>query len=192
MRTKVFLFMLIILLIPRVILSQESENKEITTYKKNQIGIQFNPFINEQFFNFRYMNTISAVRYSHRITKNFTSGVELSFNLPINISSIQNFQIYNYFMYNIGLITRYSVLSERQIQVFAEASPFYSHYWRELTSSSDPTSYTDYKFGYYVAPGVTLFSKNKRVSFDLYYKFSNLYFINGNKSVLSYKVNYNF
>jgi len=182
----------IIVSFPHLIESASSQDIEKAFLLKNQIGIQFNPFIDEQFFNFRYMNTISAVRYSYKITKNLSSGVEFSGTFPINISSIQNFQIYNYFMYNIGFVARYSVLSERRIQVFAEASPFYSHYWRELTSSSDPTAYTDYKFGYYVAPGLTLYSKNKRFSLDLYYKFSNLYFINGNKSVLSYKVNLNF
>jgi hypothetical protein len=39
---------------------------------------------------------------------------------------------------------------------------------------------------------MTLYSNSKRISFDLYYKFSNLTFTDGNKSVLSYKVNFNF
>jgi hypothetical protein len=191
MRTKVFLFTLIILLIPKVILSQKSENEENPTYKKNQIGIQLNPYINERFLmagGLRMIDVVSSLRYGYRITKNVTAGMEFSCGFPININARQNFKNFNYFGYKIGLYTRYSILSERRFQIFAEASPYFSHYWRELTSSSDQTPHTDNKFGYYVAPGVTLFSKSKRISFDLYYKFSNLRYT----SVLSYKVNFNF
>lgn len=191
MRTKVFLFTLIILLIPKVILSQKSENEENPTYKKNQIGIQLNPYINERFLmagGLRMIDVVSSLRYGYRITKNVTAGMEFSCGFPININARQNFKNFNYFGYKIGSYARYSILSERRFQIFAEASPYFSHYWRELTSSSDQTPYTDNKFGYYVAPGVTLFSKSKRISFDLYYKFSNLKYT----SVLSYKVNFNF
>jgi len=191
MRTKVYLFTFILLLVPMVLLSQDSEIKEITTFKKNQIGIQLNPFINDQFFDFQIMNTVSALRYGYRITKNLTTGFEFSCSFPININSSQ-FSYFNSFEYKTGLYTRYSILSERRFQIFAEASPFFSHYWKELTSSFDLTPYRSHRFGYYVAPGLTLYSKSNRVSFDLYYKFSNFPFLNGNKSVLSYKVNFNF
>jgi hypothetical protein len=191
MRTKVYLFTFILLLIPKVLLSQESENNGNTTYKKNQIGIQLNPYINERFLmagGLRMIDVVSSLRYGYSITKNVTAGMEFSCGFPININAHQNFKNFNYFGYKIGSYARYSILSERRFQIFAEASPYFSHYWRELTSSSDQTPYTDNKFGYYVAPGVTLFSKSKRISFDLYYKFSNLKYT----SVLSYKVNFNF
>jgi hypothetical protein len=191
MRTKVFLFTIIILLIPKVILSQKSENQDITTYKKNQIGIQLNPVINDQLFDTQIMNTVAALRYGYRITKNLTTGFEFSCSFPININSSQ-FSYFNSFEYKTGIYARYSILSERRFQIFAEASPFFSHYWKELTSSFDLTPYRSHRFGYYVAPGLTLYSKSKRVSFDLYYKFSNFPFSNGKKSVLSYKVNFNF
>lgn len=196
MRTRVYLFTLIILLIPKVLLSQDSENKEKTIYKKNQIGIQFNPFITERLLSaggLRMIDAVSSLRYGYRITKNVTTGMEFSCTFPINInSSDRNFQYYKYFSYRIGLLTRYSILSDKRFQVFAEVSPFFGHYYKELYSSSDDSPYRTNKIGYYVAPGVTLYSKSKRVSFDLYYKFSNLWFLNGNKSVLSYKFNFNF
>lgn len=138
------------------------------------------------------MPTVSALRYGYRITKNITTGMEFSCGFPIHINSGQSWHYFNYFSYRVGIFGRYSILTEKRFQIFAEASPFFSHYWRELTSSSDQTPYRDNNFGYYVAPGVTLYTKSKRISFDLYYKFSNLSFINGNNSVLSYKVNYNF
>jgi hypothetical protein len=178
--------MFILLLVPKVLLSQESDNKGSTIYKKNQIGIQFNPYINEQFFDFKIMNTVSALRYGYRITKNITTGMEFSCNFPINIGSGQSF---NYFNYRIGLFGRYSILAEKRFQIFAEASPYYFHSYAEYISSPD---YKFNKFGVYVAPGVSLYSKSKKFSFDLYYKLSDLSLVNGKKSVLSYKVNYNF
>lgn len=138
------------------------------------------------------IDAISAIRYGYRITKNVTTGMEFPCGFPFNKNSGQNFRYFNYFDYKIGLYARYSILSERRFQIFAEASPHFTHYWRELTSSSDQTPFRDNKFGYYVAPGVTLYSKSRRIRFDLYNKFSNLAFTNINNSVLSYKVNFNF
>jgi hypothetical protein len=195
MRPKTFLITLIVLIFPEILLSQVIENKTTFSYKKSQIGIQFNPFINERLLStggLRMIDVVTALRYGYRITKNVTTGMEFSCGFPININSGQNFRYFNYFGYKIGLYARYSILAERRFQIFAEASPFFSHYYRELISSSDPSPFRINKFGYYVAPGVTLYSKSKRISFDLYYKFSNLAFKNGNNSVLSYKVSYNF
>jgi len=192
MRTKVYLFTLIILLIPKVVLSQNSETKESTTYKKNQVGIQFNPIINERLLSsggFGLIETVSSLRYGYRITKNFTTGMEFVCKFPIltNPSYREESEKYNYFVYRIGLITRYSILSEKRFQVFAEVSPFFVHAYKEVVNSGDPAPYRNDEFGFYAAPGVTLYSKSRRVSFDLYYEFS---FTGYN--MLSYKVNYNF
>ncbi len=194
MRIKIILTTIILLILPKVMLSQDSANKEKTIYKKNQIGIQFNPYINEQLFKpggLRNMPTVSALRYGYRINKNVTTGMEFSCGFPININSGQNFQYFNYFSYNIGLYARYSILTEKRFRIFAEASPYFSHYYREWTSINDPSPYKINKFGYYVAPGVTLYSKNKKFSFDLYSRFSNLS-LKYNKFNLSYKFNFNF
>lgn len=168
-------------------ITASSQEQEKSSFLRNQIGIQFNPYINEQFFDFKRMNTVSALRYGYRITKNVTSGIEFSFNFPIYINTDQRIRWYSY---KVGLLTRYSILPERRFQLFAEASPYYSHSYTEGIKQ-----YPDYKFnqfGIYVAPGVSLYSKNKKFSFDLYYKFSNQWIINNNKSVMSYKFNYNF
>lgn len=163
-----------------------SQEKGNSSFFRNQIGIQLNPYMDEQFFDSHFKNTVFALRYGYRITKNITTGMEFSCNFPINIGSSQSF---HYFSYRIGLLTRYSILSDRRFQIFAEASPYYLH---SNTEGSKPTDYKFNQFGVYVAPGVSLYSKSKKISFDLYYKFSNLSFVNAKKSVLSYKVNYFF
>lgn len=170
-----------------------SQEQEKPSFRRNQIGIQLNPIFDEQFFTFiGYMRTVAALRYGNRITRNVTAGMEFGCSFPIDINSGRNFSYYNYFSYRAGLYTRYSILAERRFQIFAEASPHFSHYRSEMTSTFDPSAYRISKFGYYVAPGVSLYSKSRRISFDIYYKFSNLMFMNGNKSVVSYKINYNF
>jgi len=195
MRTKIYPFIFILLLIPKELISQHSDNNGSTSQNKNQIGIQFNPFINERLLSaggLRFVQVVSSLRYGYRVTKNITTGLEFSCYFPVSIGSGHNLNHYNYFNYRIGLFTRYLYPAYSRFQIFAEASPYYSHYWGELTSYSDKTPYRDDKFGYYVAPGVTFYSKSKRISFDLYYKFSNLMFTNGKKAVISYKVNFNF
>ena len=191
MQIRVILITIILLILPKVLASQDSRDT-IRIYKKNQIGIQLNPYINEQLFTpggLRYTTTVSAIRYGHRVTKNITTGLDFSCFFPISRSASPYF---NFFDYKIGLFTRYLYPAYSRFQIFAEVSPYYSHYWRELIPYGYPTPYRNYKFGYYFAPSVSFYSKNRRMSFDQYYKFSNLMFTNGKKAVISYKVNFNF
>jgi hypothetical protein len=166
---------------------QEQPKSSDIAYLKNQIGIQFNPYIDDLLFQpgIPYIITISALRYGYRITKNVTSGMEFSYIFPINVNLKHQYFHHD----NIGLLTRYSILSDKRFQIFAEASPYYSHIKVKYMDASDTTIN---RFGIYIAPGVSLFSRNKKFSLDLYYKFSNLTFVNGKKSVFSYKVNFNF
>lgn len=178
-----------------VVFSQADQHKPEQTFRRNQIGIQLNPYINNRLLSsggLRIIDVVSSLRYGYRITKNVTTGVEFSSQFPININSGYQFHYFNFSGYNISFFFKYSILADKRFQLFAEASPYVSHFYREWTSSSDHSAIRFNKMGFYVAPGLTLYSKSKRISFDLYYKFSNISFINGNKSVISYKVNYNF
>ena len=168
-------------------ISAFSQEQEKSSFLKNQIGIQFNPYIDDLLFQsgIPYITTISALRYGYRITKNVTSGMEFSYIFPINVNLKHQYFHHD----NIGLLTRYSILSDKRFQIFAEASPYYSHIKVKYIDASDTTIN---RFGIYIAPGTSFFSRNKKFSLDLYYKFSNLTFVNGKKSVLSYKVNFNF
>ncbi|MBK9388777.1 MAG: hypothetical protein IPN68_00815 [Bacteroidetes bacterium] len=190
MQIKVILIAIILLMLPRVLASQESRDT-IRIYKKNQIGLQLNPILNETLFQtggLRYMYNIAALRYGNRITKNLTSGIEFSCSFPLHY----NVSIINFFNYRVGIFARYTYPAYSRFQIFAEASPYYFHYWREITATYNPVPIRADKFGYYAAPGLSLYTKNKKISFDLFYKFSNLRFQNGKKSVFSYKVNINF
>lgn len=186
MQIKGILIMIILLVLPKALASQDSRDT-VRIYKKTQIGIQLNPYINEHLLSpggFRNMATVSAIRYGRRVTKNFTTGFDFSCFFNINTAR-GNYA--NYFRYTIGIYTRYLYPAYSRFQLFAEVSPYYLHFWSEITATGIPAPYRDSRYGYYVAPGVTLYTKNKKVSFDLYYKFID----NGN-SEISYKVNLNF
>ena len=167
-----------------------SQEKEEPSFYRNQVGVQFNPLINELLLSsggLRMIQTVSAIRYGYRITKNLTTGMEFDCCFPIFINFGDQYHLFNYFSYSMALFSRYSVFSEKRFQMFAEVSPYFGHYYKEVWISGDPTPYRAYKFGCYVAPGVNCYSKSRRVSFDLYCKF---YFTG--HTMLSYKVNYNF
>lgn len=189
MKRTLFLSTIIFFLFFTSALSQEKVNAPLF---RNQLGIQFNPIINKRLLSnggFGLIETVSSLRYGYRITKNLTTGLEFVCKFPILTYSSyrKKSQNFNYFIYRIGLNTRYSILSDKRFQVFAEVSPYFVHAYKELLNSSDPAPYRNDEFGCYAAPGVTLYSKSRRVSFDLYSEFS----FNG-QIMLSYKVNFIF
>jgi hypothetical protein len=169
------------------------QDKEELSFYRNQVGIQFNPIINERLLSnggFGLIETVSSLRYGYRITKNFTTGVEFVYKFPIltNSSYRENSEKFNYSIYRISLIARYSILSEKRFQLFAEVSPYFVHAYKEIMwNSGAPAPYRTNEFGCYAAPGITLYSKSRRISLDLYSEFS----FTG-QTIISYKVNFNF
>lgn len=169
-----------------------SQDKQEPSFYRNQVGIQFNPIINKRLLSnggFGLIETVSSLRYGYRITKNFTTGMEVVFKFPLltNPSKREESDKFNYFVYSIGLTERYSIFSDKRLQVFAEVSPYFAQAYKEVWNSGDPAPYRNDEFGCYAAPGVTLYSKSRRVSYDLYYEI----FFTGH-TMLSYKVNCNF
>ena len=164
-----------------------SRGDEKPTFKRNQIGIQFNPYIDEDFFTFSDFRAVSSIRFNYKLTKSISTGLEFSYIFPVNSTS--NRPDINYL--KIGVISRYTIRPMKRFQVFAEASP-YILYIQGQTFPPPGEKFLDHRYAFYIAPGVSIYSKSKKFSFDLYYKFSNQRLINGNNSVLSYKLNYNF
>lgn len=177
----------VLLLLSRVAVSQELPKSLDINSTYNQIGIQLNPFLDEEFFQGLVMNTVYAIRYGYKIAEPITIGAEFSGYFPyfFNLSNPVN-----YYNYNFGIFSRYSLWNKKRIQGFLELSPYYSYRFQE--ESQYTSEIKESKFGIYLAPGISFFSKNKKFSVDLYYKFSNLAFVNSKQSVFSYKVNYNF
>lgn len=180
---------LLLLILDSILLSGSVfSQQEIPSFPKNQVGIQLNPYLDKDLFN-GLMHPIVGIRYGYKIIKPLMVGAEVSGSCTYFFHHTDHIPVYNI---RAGLFTRYSIPSAKRLQGFVEVSPYISHTFYKHTSSVDDSELIINKFGIYIAPGISLYSKNKRFSFDLYYKFSNLKNFNGQRSVVSYKFNFNF
>ncbi len=183
MKRVLLLSVFFIVLFPGLVFSQQ----EKPVILRNQIGIQLNPYLNEDFFTFSNFHIVSSSRYCYRVTKNISLGTEFSYIFPVR--EISNAKDPSYL--KIGFLSRYSIRTSKRIQMFAEVSPYYLYIQGEtFFPPIEKVHFHTYSF--YVAPGLSFYSKNKRFSLDLYYKFSNKRYFYSKYSVISYKFNINF
>jgi len=184
MKTRTLVFSLIIFSSSVVVLSQNLEKRTTPTYLKNQIGLQLNP----HFENGTFDAIIYGFKYGYSISKPVTLGAEISGSFPAFNNSMVPFTDFK-----AGAFARYTFRPERRIQIFLETSPFYAYTYVRLAQNQNYESDLELnKFGIYVAPGLSLFTKNHRFSLDLYYKF---YIHDENYihlDIISYKVNFHF
>jgi hypothetical protein len=179
MRTMTAIISLMLLFSSTVSYSQSQEKVSNTIGKKSLIGIQYNPIYVDDW---TYVANLFSIRYGYKIAKPLTIGTELTgYFYQKNISLFQD----NYYL-STNLFLRYSIRSEKRIQGFLEVSPYANLYFIK------PMNYQDMDWNIYVAPGLSVFSKNKKLSMDLYYKFSTQTFMDGGHGSLSYKLNFHF
>lgn len=160
---------------------------------KHSIGFQVNPYFDDLLFSSTSVKPVYALRYTYNINDHLSLGPEFSGYNIIMLNSDPNFTISNY---NFGVFARYSLLPESRIKPFFEVSPYYTfHSYKNFPEANYygtlPPEKTSY-FSGFIAPGISLYSKSRKVSLDLMYKFSDKPFVNGNKSVFSYRLNFNF
>jgi hypothetical protein len=158
----------------------------------HSIGLQLNPYLDEQLFTGTFIKPVYALRYKFGIGEHISLGPELSgFYAKSQVTD------YSSSSFNVGGFFRYTFLPASRIKPFLEISPYYTFYsYKNGPTDSyngelDPNGSSSYLSGY-IAPGISLFSKSKKISLDLFYKFSNKNFVNDKQSVLSYRLNFNF
>ena len=156
----------------------------------HSIGIQLNPYLNKSLFDGNAIMPVYALRYTFSIKDHITLGPELSGYFK-RVPSVG--PAYKSSRINLGGFFRYSFLPESRVKPFFELSTYYNFYnYKLLETGGTETSGSDSYLSGYLAPGISLFSKSRKFSVDLFYKFSNKDFINDKQSVLSYRLNYNF
>lgn len=159
---------------------------------KHSFGLQLNPYVDGHLFNHEFYSPVYAFRYTFGIKEHITLGPELS---GFYTKAYAN--DFTFGNINVGGYLRYSFLPQSRIKPFIEASSYYTyHYWKNgpeivYGGNLEPNGSKSFLSGY-VAPGISLFSKSRKISLDLMYKFSNRTFVNGEKSVFSYRLNFNF
>lgn len=184
MKTKALILLLVLISAAVTISAQSSEKLTSPTEYKNVVGIQFNPVLDasELFSSIAY-----GLRYGYKPSSNLTLGVEIAgsnpaFNpMPVRFSD-----------FKIGAFARYTFFPDKRINGFLEASPFFAHTYVRGTSFY-PGDRIYNKFGLYAAPGVSLFTKSRKLSLDVYYKFYvhpvDMYYHENN---FAYKLNFHF
>jgi hypothetical protein len=181
MKKVAFFFALALFSVSTLVLSQGIE-KTIPPYYRNQIGVQLNPYLNS---NESLDALVYGLRYGYKLSKPITIGAEVSGSFPAF-----NYYIRNY-NYKIGLYTRYTVLTEKRVQPFFEAASFFAHTY--IPRAGNYPGKTMDQFGLYIAPGISLYTKNRKYSMDLYYKLyihpGEMYF---HENTISYKINFHF
>jgi hypothetical protein len=161
--------------------------------KSHSIGLQLNPYLDSYFFEGTFTKPVFAVRYGYHWNDKLSFGPEVSGSFVHHNSNQVD---YNSSDLNLGGFVRYSLMPTSRIRPFIEASAYYNfHHFKSstiVTQEGIGEEFSHNSLNGYLSPGVTLYSKNQKFSLDLMYKFSNAYFINGHKSVFSYRLNFNF
>jgi hypothetical protein len=188
MKSKALPLSIALFLTSMAVFSQEKSSD--TTFNRNVVGIQFNPLRDGDH---NYVANLVSVRYGHKLTSHFTIGTELTGcfhknnmsgfiidpNLPI--ASLDH-----YYELDVNLFMRYTIRPDKMIQGFLEFSPYGKFLFRK------PMYYRGLDTFSYFAPGISLVSKNKKFSIDLYYKYSDETFLNEKYGIFSYKLNWHF
>jgi hypothetical protein len=153
------------------------ETQELPNYK-NMIGIQINP-------NRDFNALVYGIRYGYNISKPIIIGSEISGSMPAFKKPSTEYSNFKF-----GFYIRYSFMPEKRVRVFMETQPFYSYSYTRATEMYEGDDVEENKFGIYAAPGLSIFTKNRKFSMDIYYKF----FIDpGNYyGEASYKISFHF
>jgi hypothetical protein len=188
MKTKAILLLVALILSSVVVFSQKESSD--STFKRNVIGIQINPLRNGDHL---YVANLLSVRYGYRPARHFTIGTEISGcfhnkNFPgVIFDSPQTaLTLDHYYELYVNLFMRYTIRPDKRLQAFLEFSPYGIFMFKK------PFIYRGLDTFSYIAPGISLSSKNKKFSFDLYYKYSDETFLNVKYGIFSYKLNWHF
>jgi hypothetical protein len=159
----------------------------------HSIGLQLNPYLDEDLFNGNSIKLVYALRYNFSIKDHITLGPELS---GFYVKLLYLDPNYTYSNFNVGGFFRYSFFSASRVKPFFELSPYYTFVCYknlpENTYEGVPPNGKDSYLSGYLAPGISFFNKSQKFSLDLFCKFSSKHFVNNDNIVLSYRLNFRF
>lgn len=162
------------------------ENKLPDFTGKHLLGIQYNPLFTMDYKTDGYT---AGIRYGYKINDLVTAGAEVTgyfFDSQVNDKGEPYDDSPGI---GLGVTGRYSSPARKRIQGFIEVSPIYHFSYQENTDSLKGKGST---FAISMAPGFSIYSRNRKFSFDLFYKVSTQSFTNERHSLLGYKLNFHF
>jgi len=165
--------------------TQTANNLTEVKKKIHQIGIQYNPHIDRFLFDESTGYNVFAFRYGYLVYPGLSVGTE--FSGYFGKAPYTKLHTFNY-----GCFCRYSFLSKKKIQPFIEISPYYSFFYQKISAPNLNKEINDNYFSGYIAPGISGYFLQNKISFDLFYKFSNRTFLNDKKHTITYRFNIHF
>ena len=165
--------------------TQTANNLTEVKKKIHQIGIQYNPYIDEYLLDESIWYNVFAFRYGYLVYPGLSVGPKFSGYF----GEVYNDKLHTF---NYGCFCRYSFLSKKKIQPFIEISPYYSFFYQKISALNLNKEINDNYFCGYIAPGISGYFPQNIISFDLFYKFSNRAFLNNKKHTITYRFNIHF
>lgn len=179
------------LLLCSLVNAQTSNKSNFPSYK-NTIGIQFNPYLDNDFFTGDGTKYVYALRYAYNFKNGISAGPEISGFYESHSTS--NFK-FNYHVMQYGVFGRYCFYRKFWIQPFAELNGYYmikNYDVKKNTTGLEAKSWDKNLFTFYGAPGVSVKIPKTHLSLDMMYKFSPEKFVNDEKNAFTFRINYSF
>jgi hypothetical protein len=178
MKTKIFFLSLLLCSVSAISNSQSSEHSLTTDVKKDSSRLRYNLL----FENAREKKgNIIISRHGNNNRDVVTIGSEISgVFYKMDNPLIKNYGVC------LTLYAGSSNASGRSLHGFGWQSPIY-HLWLD-----NPTDYKSNDIFIYYTPGISLYSKNRKFSLDLFQRLSTQIFDVGRPQTVPYKVNFHF
>jgi len=172
--------------------AQNEKKQNATLVFTHSIGVQFNPYFDQSFFNGDIKKYVFAARYIFENKEGISFGPEFSGNYGHN-------EAFKWHTLNFGAFFRYTFLHKKKVRPFVEVSAYYQ--WNQMTVTDTTYDYVNNgqkngiennKFGYYVAPGISISLYKRKLTLDFFIKCSTDTFLNGRNFLPSIRIIYHF
>jgi hypothetical protein len=178
MRIRVVLLFLVLFTLCSSIKAQTSDEKKIAITGNDSVSIEYqNLYINAR----ENIAGINGAAINNRNGKIITVGTEISGSF-----FYREYPWMESYGVSLALYPGRSNAFEKSSQVFRGQSSLYHNY------SDKPSDYSNNDSFISFTPGISLYSKNRKISVDLYHMLSTQPFLNGKQQLVPYKVNFHF
>ena len=179
MKIKFMLLNIFVYFVPGLAFSQISESISLSSEKKDSLILTINSIA--EYPGSQSSNLFREKSYSYDYVKPVTIGTEIT-------GSFYNFDspILRSYGISLAFYPGNSNSSNKKIRGLSELSKQYQLYFDK------PSEYNRRDNNLYYAPGISIFSKNKKYSLDLFQSFSTDIFRYGNQNSSHYKLNFRF
>ena len=178
MKIKILFLSLFLCSVCAISFSQAGEKSLSNTERIDSTGLLKNLTSDNASDN---LTRVFSDRAGYMVAKPMTIGAEISgpFYYP-------DYQWIGSYGVSLAIYTGNSYPSDKRIPGYSELSPLYHSF------NDKPKEYNGSENFMYFAPGISLYSKSRKFSFDLYRQFASQPIITGKQKTVPFKANFHF